>query len=175
MPSNRILAICLDCGDTLIDESTEIKTKDEISLGADLIPGADKLLHILKQRGYPLALVADGPVKTFQNNLGPYGLLELFEAVTISETVGVSKPHPDMFFDAMQQLGIETRDFSQVVMVGNHLGRDIKGVNKLGMISVWLDWAPRRRKIPRDPSEVPQYTITEPLALLQVLDKLEQV
>ena len=148
MSANHILAICLDCGDTLIDEGTELKTEDGISLQADLIPGADELMHTLRKRGYPLALVADGPVATFENNLRPYRLYSLFDATSISQSVGVSKPHPDIFHHAMQQLGISEEEYGRVVMVGNHLGRDVKGANNLGMISIWLDWSPRRHKTP---------------------------
>jgi putative hydrolase of the HAD superfamily len=173
MNPKRIKAICLDCGDTLIDESTEVKTAGDISLRANLIPGADKLMHSLKRSGYPLALVADGPVPTFENNLRPYGLYDLFDAVSISGAVGVAKPHPDIFHHAMQQLGIEEGNYNCVVMVGNHLGRDVKGANDVGMISVWLDWSPRRHKIPRDHSEIPHYTIQLPLELLPILDQLE--
>jgi putative hydrolase of the HAD superfamily len=171
--SHNILAVCLDCGDTLIDESTEVKTPEDISLSAELIPGADEMMLTLKQRGYPLALVADGPPQTFFNNLNPYGLYELFDAVAISGEVGVAKPHQDIFHHALEQLSIIPEDYDRVVMVGNHLGRDIKGANDLGIISVWLDWAPRRHKIPRDNSEIPQYTVHNPLELLPILDRLE--
>jgi putative hydrolase of the HAD superfamily len=58
-------------------------------------------------------------------------------------------------------------------MVGNNLARDIKGANDLGLISVWLDWAPRRPKIPADPSEKPDYTIKSPQELLPLLQSLE--
>ena len=58
-------------------------------------------------------------------------------------------------------------------MVGNNLERDIAGANALGLISVWLDWAPRRSKTPADALEVPDYTIKSPLELLGVLDRLE--
>ena len=105
MTKHKILAVCLDCGDTLIDEGTEVKTDGDVSLRADLIPGADTLLHALKQRGYPLALVADGPVATFHNNLGPYGLYDLFDAYAISEAVGVSKPDAAIFHHALRATG----------------------------------------------------------------------
>lgn len=59
------LAICLDSGDTLVDEGTEIKDEQEVVLQAELIPGAAELLHALKARGYPVALVADGPAGSF--------------------------------------------------------------------------------------------------------------
>lgn len=172
MTAKNILAVGLDCGDTLIDESTEVKMAGDISLRAELIPGAAKLMYALKRSGYPLALIADGPTATFENNLGPYGLYDLFDAISISGAVGVAKPHPDIFHHAMRQLGIEEEEYGRIVMVGNHLSRDVKGANDLGMISVWLDWAPRRHKIPRDPSEIPQYTIKEPLALIPLLESL---
>jgi putative hydrolase of the HAD superfamily len=168
MPRN-ILAVCLDCGDTLIDEGTEVKTVGDVSLRADLIPGADTLLHALQERGYPLALVADGPTATFENNLKPYGLYSLFDAYAISEQVGVQKPDAHMFTQALTQLGLAPKDYGRTVMVGNNLARDIKGANAIGMISVWLDWAPRRAKVPVDDSEIPQFTIKEPLELLSVL------
>ena len=169
---NKILAVCLDCGDTLVDEGTEVK-EGEVSLRADLIPGAAELVRGLKARGYPLALVADGPAATFRNNLGPYGLYDLFDAYAISEEVGVSKPDPAMFRYALDQLGIPQTQYDHVLMLGNHLGRDVKGANQLGLISVWLDWAPRRAKIPTDDSERPRYTIKLPLELLDLLDQLE--
>ena len=171
---NKILAVCLDCGDTLVDEATEVKNEYEVSLRADLIPGADKLIERLKQRNYPLALVADGPVATFVNNLSPYGLYERFDVYAISETLGIEKPHPQIFRHALDQLGISQNDYAKVVMVGNNLSRDVKGANELGIISVWLDWAPRRHKIPLDVTERPRYTIRTPLELLGVLENLEQ-
>lgn len=171
--TRKLLAICLDCGDTLIDEGTEEKTEAGISLRADLIPGADNLLHELIKMGYPLALVADGPTDTFVNNLSPYGLYDLFDAYAISAEVGVPKPDRRMFDHALTQLNIDEHDYGQVVMVGNSLSRDIKGANQIGMVSVWLDWAPRRSKIPADDSEKPDYTIKTPLELLDILAELE--
>jgi HAD superfamily hydrolase (TIGR01549 family) len=171
---NNILAVCLDCGDTLVDEATEVKTPAGISLRADLIPGAGELMRELKQRGYPLALVADGPADTFTNNLHPHSLYDLFDVYAISEHVGVDKPHPDIFHHALKQLNIEPPDYSKVLMIGNNLERDIKGANQLGLISVWLDWSPRRSKIPADASEVPQFTIKLPLDLLPIIDQIEQ-
>jgi hypothetical protein len=93
----------------------------------------------------------------------------LFDAYAISEQVGVQKPDAHMFTQALTQLGLAPKDYGRTVMVGNNLARDIKGANAIGMISVWLDWAPRRAKVPADDSEIPQFTIKEPLELLSVL------
>lgn len=173
--SHYIQAICFDSGDTIIDEATEIKDEHEVTLRAELIPGADRVLHELKRRGYKLALVADGPVGTFRNTLSQHGLYELFDARAISGEVGVDKPDARMFRCALDQLQIRPDEYGRVMMVGNNLSRDIKGANELGIISVWLDWSPRRSKIPADASEAPRYTIKTPTELLSLIDQLERV
>ncbi len=171
--ARKILAVLLDCGDTLVDEGTEVKTVEGVSLRAELIPGAAELMHALKAGGYPLALVADGPAATFPNNLGPYGLYDLFDVYAISAEVGCEKPERDIFLAALDALRIPAGEYGAVVMVGNNLERDIAGANVLGLISVWLDWAPRRPKIPATELEQPDFTIKTPLGLLDVLAQLE--
>lgn len=170
----HLLAICFDFGDTLADEATEVKDETLTTQTAELIPGAGELIRELKGRGYPLALVADGRPGTYGNVLRQHGLYELFDAFAISEQVGVEKPHPHMFLHALEQLEIKPADYGRTMMVGNYLARDIKGANDLGMISVWLDWSPRRPKVPADPLEVPDYTIHLPLELLAIVESLER-
>lgn len=171
----RIRLICFDFGDTLADEATEIKDPAGVTLQAELIPGAAEVVRALHARGYPLALVADGYRDTYINVLGHYGLWDLFETRAISEQVGVEKPDPGMFRAVLDPLEIPESDYGRVVMVGNNLERDIRGANLLGLISVWLDWAPRRSKIPADSLEVPDYTIKLPLELLAVIETCERV
>ncbi|MBX3011531.1 MAG: HAD-IA family hydrolase [Caldilineaceae bacterium] len=173
-PQPYFRAICLDSGDTLVDEGSELKDEHEVVLQAELIPGAAELLEGLQARGYRLALVADGPAGSFRNIYAQHGLTHCFAAFAISEEVGVLKPDARMFQHALAQLGIAPADYKRVIMVGNNLERDIKGANGLGLVSVWLDWAPRRSKIPADASEVPCYTIKWPLELLALLDQLEE-
>ncbi|MCI0393807.1 MAG: HAD family hydrolase, partial [Chloroflexi bacterium] len=152
--SRRILAICFDFGDTLADEATEVKDETLTTLRAELIPGAGETVRELKQRGYRLALVADGRPGTYLNVLSQHGLYDLFDAYTISEHLGVEKPDQRMFVHALEQLGIDRAAYGRTLMIGNNLARDVKGANQVGMISVWLDWAPRRPKVPADDSEI---------------------
>jgi putative hydrolase of the HAD superfamily len=168
-----LLAICFDFGDTLADEATEVKDETATTLRAALIPGAGDVVRELKRRGYRLALVADGRPGTYVNVLSQHGLYELFDAFAISELVGVEKPDGRLFAHALEQLGITPADYGRVVMVGNNLARDVKGANALGLISVWLDWAPRRPKVPADDSERPRFTIRQPEELLAVIEGLE--
>jgi len=169
----KILAVLLDSGDTLVDEATEVKDERGATLRAELIPGAADMMRALAARGYPIGLVADGFTDTFRNVFTQHGLLDLFAVMAISEEVGVMKPDPRMFRTALDALGVGAVDYGRVMMVGNHLGRDIKGANGLGLVSVWLRWSPRRSKVPADASEVPAYTIDTPMELLGLLDRLE--
>jgi len=172
-PRVRRTVVFLDCGDTIADEGTEVKDENEVTQRADLIPGAAKMVRKLKQMGYTLALVADGPRGTFENILKPRRLWNLFDTYAISHEVGAIKPDASMFRKALDDLGIEPHEYASVVMVGNNLYRDIKGANDVGLTTVWLDWAPRRSKVPADASETPDYTIKMPLELIGVIEKLE--
>ena len=171
--NHRVLAICFDFSDTLADEATEVKDSSNTTLSAELISTGDELIRELKRREYPLALVADGRPDTCPNALTRHGLLDNFDAFAVSEETGVEKPDGPMFTCALAQLNIPPQHHGRTVMVGKYLARDIKGANALGMISVWIDWSPRREKVPADESEIPQFTIKTPLALLDVIDLLE--
>ncbi|MCD7059794.1 HAD family hydrolase [Pelagibacterium xiamenense] len=168
-----IRAVLLDSGDTMVDEATEVRDGDDHVIEANLIPGAKEMIETLVKEGYRIALVADGRVKSFANVLGGHGISGHFEAEIISEAQGVEKPAAKMFEAALEALGLTRDDAQQVVMVGNHLGRDVKGANAMGMTSIWLDWAPRRHKVPVDPTEHPDYTITNPSQLPVVLAEIE--
>ena len=171
---HKIRAIFFDSGDTIVDEGTEIKDDTGTSLQAELIPGAADTVRALKAQGYCLALVADGPAGTFYNTLGPPGVLSQFDALAISGLVGAEKPDRLIFQHAFDQLGITPAEYGRVVMIGNNLSRDIKGANALGLISVWIDWAPRRPKIPADASEQPRYTVKTPHELLDLIANIEK-
>ncbi len=172
--SNHLLAICFDFGDTLIDEASEVKDETQTTLQAELIPGTAELLHELERRGYPLAIVSNGPVGSVPNVLGHYGLYHLFDAVAISQALGVEKPSPGIFRHALDQLEVPPEAYGRTLMVGNDLAADVAGANGVGMISVWINWSPRRAKTPANEAQIPRYTIEKPGALLPLVEKLEQ-
>ena len=168
-----IAAVCFDSGDTLVDEGTEVRDARGVVLRAELIEGAADTVQAVQALGYPVALVADGLVESFFNVLGHAGIWPLFGAVAISETLGAEKPDARMFYGALEQLNINEKDYGRVVMVGNNLARDIAGANALGLIAVWLDWAPRRPKVPQHELEVPDYVARKPREVLDILAEIE--
>jgi len=173
MPNTHtLLALCFDLGDTIMDEGTELKDAAGTTMEADLVPGVADLLRELKAQGHALAIVADSRPNTPPNVLRQHGLLGLFDALSISEVVGVSKPEPQMFTSALDALGIPATDYNRVVMVGNNLERDIAGANRLGLISVLFHWNERRRTTPETEDEAPDYTVHSAQELRTLLASL---
>lgn len=170
----HLAAVLLDCGDTLVDESTEVKLPGtEVVVSGKLIPGADAMLQELTSAGHRLALVADGPRATFENLLGQHGLWSSFEAHIISGDVGELKPSPRMFDAAFKALGLSNGDRARTVMVGNNLERDILGANRFGLISVFLAWSLRRTHKPNHRRERPRLSIKQITQLPALLEKIE--
>lgn len=168
-----IKAVFIDSGDTMIDEASEIFYKDGTVTAASLIPGTLKALKALDEEGYRLCLVADGKVKSFENVLGAHGVRPLLEKEVISEALGCEKPDPLMFKQALAVMGLSAEDASDCVMIGNHLTRDIAGAKALGLKTIWLDWSPRRAKIPVTRDQVPDFTLKTIAELPKLLEFIE--
>ena len=79
-----------------------------------------------------------------------------------------------MFESALKGFGLGPSDVGSVVMVGNHLERDIGGANQLGIISIWQSWSHRRSRVPANADEVPRYTIRTPGELPGLLAEIER-
>ena len=107
---SKELIIFLDCGDTIIDEGTEIRDEHDIVVDAKVIPGADIMVKTLAERGYTLALVADGLAQSFKNILTQNGLYDYFSAMIYSENMKVHKPSPRMFKAAVGALDLDEKD-----------------------------------------------------------------
>ncbi|AMM84557.1 HAD family hydrolase [Martelella sp. AD-3] len=169
----HLSAVFLDCGDTLIDEATEVKKPgSEVVTEADEIPFAMDAVRTLHGLGYRLALVADGPRETFENMLKPRGIWDLMECHAISGDVGQNKPSPKMFSAALAGLGLGDGERSRIVMVGNNLARDIRGANDFGLISLFVGWSQRRTHEPVDASEEPHFRIDR---LDQLVSRIEAI
>lgn len=173
--TGRKLVIFTDIGDTVIDEGTEVrKVPKGIVYQADCIPGAKEAMLSLYEKGYTIAMVADGLVESFENTMNQNGLSHIFAAKVISEELGQEKPAAIMFETAMQRLGLTDADKYRVIMVGNNVERDVAGAKRFGIRSVQLVWSDRHPAVPSCEDEQPDYTITTPRQLPDLVEKLEQ-
>src|SRR6476661_1946811 len=119
MSEKKKLILFLDSGDTIVDESSEIRDDEGIVISAKLIPGAEVMVKTLFERGYTLVMVADGDAQSFKNIYKQHGLYYYFAAMIYSENVKASKPSPRMFKAAAGAIELNEGDYSRIAMVGN--------------------------------------------------------
>lgn len=149
-----------DSGDTLIEEDSEIRPSGSpIVQKGNFHKNADKVLEKLKDKGYKMALVADGYKESFSNLYVKTGVSCFLEALITSEEIGECKPSKNMFQAAMDALGLEDEDKPYIYMIGNNLERDVVGANRFGIHSVLMDWSPNYRMTPETEEEIPEYRI----------------
>jgi putative hydrolase of the HAD superfamily len=159
------LGICWDLGDVIFSEDTEIKTAAGVTEQVVLVPGVGELLHRLAEREVPMAIVSDTRIGACENVLGAHGLTGCFKHWTISEALGVEKPHESMFMTTSQALGLPPE---RLAMVGNHYYRDVEGARNVGMTAIWFHWN-ERYPYP-DPAPAAHYVAHDAEGLSAVID-----
>ena len=104
--------------------------------GRALYDGAIDTLSWLRERDYPLAAVTNRHVggEPFREEMRQLGVLDYFDALSISCDVGYMKPHPRIFQHALDALAVSPQD---AVMVGDSLRADVGGAQALGILTVW--------------------------------------
>lgn len=97
------------------------------------------VIEVLEElsRRFRLAALSNGNANVYRLGLGKY-----FSFGLNAETVGIGKPHPAMFEQALERLELRP---DQVVHVGDNPDDDIVGAQQLGIHTVWvnpdqLDW-----------------------------------
>lgn len=101
------------------------------------IDGAESLLENLKDR-YRLCLITNGIAEVQWPRIKLKGLENVFDEIVISEEIGISKPMAG-FFDHCQKLNGHPNK-SDVLIIGDTLGSDIKGGNLYGMDTCWYNY-----------------------------------
>jgi putative hydrolase of the HAD superfamily len=167
------LIIFIDSGDTLVDESTEIRDKTGTVIHAGLFPGAKETMEKLYQNGYTIALVADGTKASFDNIYSENDLNYCFAARAISSELKHEKPSEVMFLYAMKELGLKECDKNRIVMIGNNIKRDIVGANRVGITSILVSYTPRYVMQPESEEEIPDYVAASPYELYDLLEQLD--
>jgi HAD superfamily hydrolase (TIGR01549 family) len=94
------------------------------------------LLRQLKQK-YLLGLVSNfAYAPGFWEVLRHFSLRRLFNAIVVSGEIGIRKPHPKIFLDALEALNVEA---AEAVFVGDSLKADIYGAKRVGFRTVLVE------------------------------------
>ncbi len=107
--------------------------------------GAPDMLQGFIKGGLQIALVSNTFVsgEVLDRHLEIEKLLDLFPVRIYSCEVGCRKPNPRIFREALGRLGLQARE---VIFVGDSPKSDIRGANRVGMISVLKDRTGRYAK-----------------------------
>lgn len=118
---------------------------DQLGEEGCLVEGARQLVEDLAGP-FHLALATNGIADVQQRRLKKAGLEGYFQAVVISDLIGVSKPSPAFFEEVFSRIGDPPRE--QVLMIGDSLTSDISGGAAFGMDTCWYN--PAGQDAPRD-------------------------
>ena len=103
-----------------------------------LFPDVPRLLDEAGRRGLPVALLTNSAYAPTRVKLEALGLVERFEVVVTTDTLGFGKPDPRVYREACRQLGARPGD---VVCLGDSLEWDVLGALAAGLRAIWLDRA----------------------------------
>lgn len=119
--------------DALFDEYLAAY-RDAWRVFPDVLP----LLRSLRERGYRLGLLTNGAESQQLDKLARTGLDEAFDAVCVSERIGVQKPDQRAFTLLAERLGVDPQ---ACVFVGDDPEKDVRGARRAGMHAVLVDRA----------------------------------
>lgn len=104
--------------------------------GASPIPGAIETVRELHRTGVPIGVVSSAVYHPFLEwTLDAFGLLDAFDTVVTSASVGFYKSRPEIFLHSADVLG---GDPAHMVHIGDSLRFDVGGASRVGMGTVWL-------------------------------------
>lgn len=111
---------------------------NQLAQQSSLLSGARELLEDLqKVKQFGLALATNGIADVQRGRLERSGLESYFEAVVISDEIGVSKPSERYFSILFEKIGNPPR--REVLMVGDSLSSDITGGIRFGLDTCWVN------------------------------------
>ena len=109
--------------------------RDFVVKHGSLDPRVQASLDFLRSRGIKCAILSNERTARVHSYLETTGILSRFDAVIVSEAVGVEKPHPEIFQHALQQLNIPLEQAASTLMFGDNSIAD-GACRQLGMIFV---------------------------------------
>lgn len=102
-----------------------------------IFPESPTLLKALKDRGYIVGVITNGPSYLQNHKMDTSGLRPYCDIVVVSGDVGVHKPNPALFTYTADRLGLKAEE---CVYVGDHPINDIQGALSAGMQAIRMNF-----------------------------------
>lgn len=101
-----------------------------------IFPNSPVLLKKLKDMGYIVGVITNGPSILQNHKMDTSGLRPYCDIVVVSGDVGVHKPDPALFAYTADKLGLSC---DECVYVGDHPVNDIQGALEAGMKAIRMN------------------------------------
>ena len=133
-------------------------------LGEGIFPfeATEKLCEYLHSK-YKVGIVTNGIKEVQHSRIENSKIAKYIDKIIISDEVGVNKPDKRIFEYAMNYF--EIMDKSEVIMIGDSLGADIKGGQNAGIDTCWVNL----RNNVNDTGIVPKYEVNKLEKLFEIL------
>ena len=125
-----------------------------------LIDGAIELLEYLRPK-YNMYILSNGFKELQSHKMRTAGIDKYFDALILSEDIGVNKPNRELYEYALEKTGSK---LEESIMIGDMFETDIVGAANIGMKQIYFN--PKKKEIH---TFAPTYMVTE---LLQIKDIL---
>jgi putative hydrolase of the HAD superfamily len=102
-----------------------------------IFPDSPKLLQELKNRGYIVGVITNGPSVLQNHKMDTSGLRPYCDIVVVSGDVGVHKPDPALFIYTAEKLNLQP---NECLYVGDHPINDIQGARDAGMKAIRMNY-----------------------------------
>lgn len=158
--------IGLELNPELIERVMELEQEGwigSVHVGRDVVA----TLEAIRGEGLKLGLVSNAAYlpRLMVGQLRALGLEKYFDGITFSSGIGWRKPHPAIYRDVLNKIGVEP---VEAVFVGDRLKEDVRGPQRLGMRAVLL----REWRQEEDPDGVADFVIDRLGELPAVLDRI---
>ena len=133
-------------------------------LGEGIFPfdATEKLCEYLHSK-YKVGIVTNGIKEVQYSRIENSAIAKYIDKIIISDEVGVNKPDKRIFEYAINYF--EIMDKSEVIMIGDSLGADIKGGQNAGIETCWVNL----RNNVNDTGIVPKYEVRKLEELFEIL------
>ncbi len=102
----------------------------------ELFPNTITTLEELQNEGYTMHIITNGFKEVQHIKLENCGLKPFFNQILCSEEIGVNKPNPRIFNEAMRMANTKA---SEAAMIGDDLEVDVIGATNVGMHGIHFD------------------------------------
>jgi HAD superfamily hydrolase (TIGR01549 family) len=106
-----------------------------------LFPETERTLRVVRRQGEELparavGIVTNGPAEVQRAKATLLGVHDLVDFVIISGELGIAKPDPEIFREALRRAGVRA---DEAVYVGDSVEFDMAGARGAGIRSVWVN------------------------------------